>query len=399
MHVENTPLGVIEWGPDFRLSRWSAEAERIFGWRAEEVLGKRMGEFRWIDDEDVEHVDRVSAGLLDGTCPRSVSHNRNYRKDGSVVHCEWYNSSLLDESGKLRSILSLVLDVTERKRAEEALRESEERLRFALETNHTGAWELNLVDHTSHRSPGHDSIFGYAQMLPEWTYEMFLDHVVPEDRALVDDNFRHAVETQSDWSLECRIRRADGETRMDRGGRTTPFRCRWRNAQDGGYRPRHHRSKASGARTQASQGSRRGRQRGEEPVPGQHEPRTAHADERHPGHDRRGTAEGDRPDRPGLPANCQGIGRPALDAPERPAGLRQDRVGQTGTGIGPVQPAADVGPDYASPFRAGKREGTVLLLPHAGRDAGCGHGRPDAIAASPAQSGRERHQVHRARRS
>ena len=67
-----------------------------------------------------------------------------------------------------------------------------------------------------------------------------------------------------------------------------------------------------------------------------------------------------------------GIGRPALDAPERPAGLRQDRVGQTGTGIGPLQPAADVGPDYASPCRAGKREGTVLLLPHAGRDAGCG---------------------------
>ena len=77
----------------------------------------------------------------------------------------------------------------------------------------------------------------------------------------------------------------------------------------------------------------------------------------------------------------------------------KNRVGQTGTGIGPLQPAADVGPDYASPFRAGKREGAVLLLPYAGGDAGCGHGRPDAIAASPAQSGRERHQVHGAWRS
>ena len=44
-------------------------------------------------------------------------------------------------------------------------------------------------------------------------------------------------------------------------------------------------------------------------------------------------------------------------------------------------------------------KGLVLLLPHARRNAGCGGGRPDAIAASPAQSGRERHQVHRARRS
>jgi PAS domain S-box-containing protein len=124
LHVENTPLAVIEWGPDFRLSRWSGGAERLFGWRAEEVLGKRMDEFRWIHDEDVGRVSEVAAGLLDGTCARSVSRNHNYRKDGSVVHCEWYNSSLLDASRNLRSILSLVLDVTERERAEEALRKA-----------------------------------------------------------------------------------------------------------------------------------------------------------------------------------------------------------------------------------------------------------------------------------
>jgi len=124
LHVENTPLAVIEWGPDFRLSRWSAGAERLFGWRADEVLGKRMDEFRWIHDEDLGQVNEVSAGLRDGTRPRSVSRNRNYRKDGSIVYSEWYNSSLLDESGNLRSILSLVLDVTERERADMALRQA-----------------------------------------------------------------------------------------------------------------------------------------------------------------------------------------------------------------------------------------------------------------------------------
>jgi PAS domain S-box-containing protein len=124
LQVENTPLAVIEWGPDFRLARWSGEAERLFGWRAEEVLGRDMNEFRWIHDEEIDRVKAVSAGLRDGTAPRSVSCNRNYRKDGSVVYCEWYNSSLLDEFGNLRSILSLVLDVTERKRAEEALRQA-----------------------------------------------------------------------------------------------------------------------------------------------------------------------------------------------------------------------------------------------------------------------------------
>ena len=131
--MDNSPLAVIEWGPDMRLVRWSGAAERVFGWRAEEVLGKQMEDLRWIHEEDQAQVAEVSGELQSGSNPRRFSYNRNYRKDGSVAHCEWYNSSMVDESGALRSILSLVLDVTERERAEQELQKLASVVRHARE--------------------------------------------------------------------------------------------------------------------------------------------------------------------------------------------------------------------------------------------------------------------------
>ena len=142
-HVDNSPLAVIEFGPDMRLVRWSAVAEQMFGWKAEEVLGKKMEDFRWIYQEDQPKVAEVSADLQRGATLRQFSANRNYRKDGSVIYCEWYNSSLLDASGKVCSILSLVLDITERKRVEEALRERDERFTTLLANLQSG---VALVD-------------------------------------------------------------------------------------------------------------------------------------------------------------------------------------------------------------------------------------------------------------
>jgi PAS domain S-box-containing protein len=118
-HVENSPLAVIEWDNEFRVSRWSESAERLFGWRAHEVIGKYVSDWHFVFDEDIDavaqltHRQRVGAELL------GVQHNRNYTWDGSILYCEWYNSVLHDENGKLVSVLSLVLDVTARKLAEE----------------------------------------------------------------------------------------------------------------------------------------------------------------------------------------------------------------------------------------------------------------------------------------
>jgi PAS domain S-box-containing protein len=144
LHVENTPLAVVEWDKDYRVSRWSPSAERLFGWKAEEVLGKTVDEWKFVVADDLGAVYEVGKRQRQGLDRHGVSRNRNYTKQGAVLNCEWYNSVLFDDSGRLTSVLSLVLDVTTRKRVEEAMRESEEQYRLLFQSNPHAMWVYDL---------------------------------------------------------------------------------------------------------------------------------------------------------------------------------------------------------------------------------------------------------------
>ncbi len=120
-HFENTPLAVIEWDQNYRLRRWSPQAEKIFGWREGELAGKHFREWKFVVEGDMEQADALAAKLTTHGEPRATSLHRNYRKDGRIIWCEWYNSSLRDEDGNILSILSLAQDVTTRVLAEERL--------------------------------------------------------------------------------------------------------------------------------------------------------------------------------------------------------------------------------------------------------------------------------------
>jgi PAS domain S-box-containing protein len=99
------------------------------------------------------------------------------------------------------------------KSSDDKLEVNEGYLDFALRSHQLGAWSLDLENHTARRTLIHDQIFGYPTLLPNWTFEMFLEHVIPEDRPAVLQSFQAATDTQSDWSFSCRIRRVDGAMR------------------------------------------------------------------------------------------------------------------------------------------------------------------------------------------
>ncbi|MEP0783024.1 PAS domain S-box protein [Trichocoleus sp. DQ-A1] len=210
-HFENSPLAVIEWDCNFRVSRWSSEAEKIFGWKAEEVIGKHPAEWQFVFSEDVPTVDSVIQRLIDSSEQRNVSRNRNYTKDGSVVYCEWYNSALLDKSGNLVSVLSLTLDVTKRKQMEEALRESETRFRIMADNVPALIWMSDLNYKGTFFNKAWLDFTGRS--LEQELGNGWLESVHPDDLRRCLDTYKSAFNTRQPVRVEYRLKRADGNYR------------------------------------------------------------------------------------------------------------------------------------------------------------------------------------------
>lgn len=121
-HLENTSLALVESDTNGRIRRWSPQAEKIFGWSAGEVLGKRHTEWNFIHTDDIPRVKSTLTRLLDRSETRNTCINRNFSKDGRMLVCEWHNSTLLNEQGEIQAVLSLASDITVERKVEEALR-------------------------------------------------------------------------------------------------------------------------------------------------------------------------------------------------------------------------------------------------------------------------------------
>jgi two-component system CheB/CheR fusion protein len=135
-HMDSSPLAYIEWDANFRVCRWSKSAERMFGWNESEVLGKHPSEWEFIHPDDRKETLSLAGELQTGDNSNLRVVNRNLRKDGTSLYCEWVTTELYDASGKLRSVLSLGNDVTDQVQAQELFRRSaDSRFRGAAESS------------------------------------------------------------------------------------------------------------------------------------------------------------------------------------------------------------------------------------------------------------------------
>jgi PAS domain S-box-containing protein len=115
LHIEQTPLGVMELDLEGRLMEWNTAAERIFGFSREDVIGKNFRDLI-VPEASRKEVDAVWEALLKGAT-EPARMQENITKDRRVILCEWGNTPIRDSTGRITGISSLCEDITEKQRA------------------------------------------------------------------------------------------------------------------------------------------------------------------------------------------------------------------------------------------------------------------------------------------
>ncbi len=119
MHVERTPLAVIEWDRDHRVTAWNPAAEAIFGFSGRDAIGKRAPEFI-VPPGSADAVEAMWLELVETRDGTKVGLE-NVTRSGHTIQCEWYNTPLVDPGGRIVGFASLVQDVTERLNTERTI--------------------------------------------------------------------------------------------------------------------------------------------------------------------------------------------------------------------------------------------------------------------------------------
>ena len=194
---------IRDWDFATNLVWWNEGLQTLFGYPTDETTGKAEWWQRHIHPDDRE---RIASGIaLD--IPRGHFWSDEYRflrADGTYAYVYDRGYVVHDANGKPVRLIGAMLDITARKEAEQALRDSEERLRMALDGGQIGTWDWDLSTHAV-RWGGHAyRVFDLAPGSFGGTFDDLLDLVHPEDRPALLEAVNHAIDLSLPFDVEFR---------------------------------------------------------------------------------------------------------------------------------------------------------------------------------------------------
>ena len=194
-----------------RYSGCNAAFEEYVGHPLSELIGKTV--FDLWPRELADHYHRKDLELLEKGGDQTYETRAQFT-DGTHRDVMYHKSLYHGRNGSIGGIVGVMLDITDRKKAEQALRESEERLRVAMEATQIGIWDWDLKNDIWQTTPIYYTMLGYEPVEGPSDRTVWLDRVHPEDRAMVEESIKTVLQQKlTEYQYEARLRHADGSYR------------------------------------------------------------------------------------------------------------------------------------------------------------------------------------------
>ena len=207
--VENTNSIILRWNRKGEVTFLNEFGQKFFGYPEAELISRHV--VGTIVPE-TESIGRDLRPLMDEICAHPDNFeqniNENMRRDGSRVWIAWNNKAVLDPQGQVIEVFSIGTDITDRRQAEEALRESEERYRAVMEQSPEGIFLVDAETRCiTEANPAFQHLLGYSA---EEIVGLSLYDYVAAEKEDIDRRFQQELDQKGPIIHERKYRRKDG---------------------------------------------------------------------------------------------------------------------------------------------------------------------------------------------
>ena len=205
---EQGPLGIIVVGKDRQILKVNKAFCAMLGYGEDELLNRSTSEITHPDDRDRDQ--RITERFAKGEIAVHKWQKRYQKKDGKPVPVKLAANVVRDAHGQPLYVLGVVADITNEKKAEEALRESEQRCRLAVAAAKDAIWDVDLENATVHCNATFSKLFGNPRGGSD-PWQWWSDRLHPEDQERTIRAFHQVLAGRGNsWACEYRCRREDG---------------------------------------------------------------------------------------------------------------------------------------------------------------------------------------------
>ncbi|WP_435073478.1 PAS domain S-box protein [Halorubrum sp. HHNYT27] len=212
LFIDQSPLGVIEWSMEFTVMHMNEAAEKILGYDEAELVDQSWETL--VPESDQMPVEAVVSKLRQAHGGYH-STNKNVRKNGEEILCEWHNRVVTDD-GEVVAIFSQFQDVTERHRQRQELELQADLFEKAQAIAQVGAWEWDLRTGDCFGTSQAAEITGLPAEFTIESPEEWLPFFHSEDRSRLKDAFEHAVSAGEEYDVKVRVIRSPDDLRWVR---------------------------------------------------------------------------------------------------------------------------------------------------------------------------------------